>query len=59
MKPLKKANSKSDADLLEQATDNLLRALKKEMIEKEGGVPREKLERDGYSPRLLDRLDEA
>ena len=53
------SKSKSEAELLDRATNNLLRALKSEMIEKEGKVDREKLRKDGYSERLLDRLEQA
>ncbi|PYJ06664.1 MAG: phosphopyruvate hydratase [Verrucomicrobia bacterium] len=41
------------------ATNNLLRALKRDMLKKDGRVDREKLRKDGYSDRLLDRLEQA
>ena len=59
MKTTRKNATKSESELLDHATNNLLGALKREMIEKQGKVDREKLRKDGYSERLLDRLDEA
>ena len=59
MKTQKKAVRKTEAELLEHATKNLLTALKKEMIEKDGAVDYEKLRKDGYSPRLLSKLEES
>ena len=54
-----KRRPKSEAELLDHATDNLLRALKRDMVKTEGRVDREKLRKDGYSDRLLDRLEQA
>jgi hypothetical protein len=51
-----KRRTKSEAALLDHATDNLLRALKQDMLKKDGRVDREKLRKDGYSDRLLARL---
>jgi hypothetical protein len=59
VKAATKRRPKSDAELLDHAVNNLLTALKCEMIEKDGGIDRHKLEKDGYGPRLLDRLEEA
>jgi hypothetical protein len=59
VKTTRKARRKSEAEVLDHATDNLLAALKKEMIEKEGRVDHDKLRKDGYSPRLLARLEES
>jgi hypothetical protein len=53
----KKAGRKTETELLERATDSLLAALKKDMIEKEGRVDQEKLRKDGFSPRLIARLE--
>jgi len=55
----KKARRKTEAQVLEHATKNLLSALKKDMISKEGRVDHEKLRKEGYSERLLARLDEV
>jgi hypothetical protein len=54
-----KRRSKSEAELLDHATNNLLRGLKQDMLKKEGRVDREKLRKDGRSERLLARLDEV
>jgi hypothetical protein len=51
-----KRRAKSEAALVGHATNNLLRALKQDMLRKDGRVDREKLRKDGYSNRLLDRL---
>ncbi|HEY5042752.1 MAG TPA: hypothetical protein VIK53_12195 [Verrucomicrobiae bacterium] len=50
---------KSEAQLLDQATDNLLHAVKREMIKKQGRVDYGKLRKDGYSDRILTKLKEA
>jgi len=54
-----KRRARSEAELLDHATNNLLRALKSDMLKKEGRVDRDKLRKDGYSDRLLDRLEQA
>jgi hypothetical protein len=54
-----KRRPKSEAKLLDYATNNLLRALKRDMLKTDGRVDREKLRKDGYSDRLLDRLERA
>jgi hypothetical protein len=54
-----KRRAKTEAKLLDHATNNLLRALKQDMLKKDGRVDREKLLKDGYSERLLDRLEQA
>ena len=54
-----KRRRKSEAELLDHATNNLLRALKRDMLKKDGRVDRSKLRKDGYSDRLLDRLEQA
>ncbi len=54
-----KRRAKSEAELLDHATDNLLRALKQDMLKKGGRVDREKLRKEGYSDRLLARLEQA
>ena len=51
--------AKSEAELLDHATNNLLRALKRDMLKKDGRVNREKLRKDGYSDRLIDKLERA
>ena len=59
MKVTTKRRARSEAELLDHATNNLLRALKSDMLKKEGRVDRDKLRKDGYSDRLLDRLEQA
>ena len=59
VKAAKKTRKKTEAQVLDQATRNLLSALKKDMLAKEGKIDHEKLRKDGYSERLLARLDEA
>ena len=54
-----KRRPKSEGELLDHATHNLLRALKRDMLKTDGRVDREKLRKDGYSDRLLDRLERA
>ena len=59
MKATTRRRAKSEAELLDHATNNLLRALKRDMLKKDGCVDREKLQKDGYSDRLLARLEQA
>lgn len=51
--------SKTEAELLDHATNNLLRALKGDMQKKDGRVDSDKLRKDGYSERLIARLEKA
>lgn len=59
VKATTKRRTKSEAELLEYATNNLLRALKADVLKKDGRVDRESLRKDGYSDRLLHRLEQA
>lgn len=52
-------SQKSEAELLDHATNNLLRGLKRDMQKKDGRVNYDKLRKDGYSDRLLTRLEQA
>lgn len=52
-------SQKSEAGLLDQATNNLLRAVKQKMVKKQGNVDYGKLRKDGYSDRFLSKLEEA
>jgi hypothetical protein len=54
-----KRQTKTEAELLDHATGNLLRALKQDMQKKEGRVNYDKLRKEGYSDRLLARLEET
>jgi galactose-1-phosphate uridylyltransferase len=47
---------KSESELLDQATGQLLRAVKQQMRKKQGRVDCAKLRKDGYSERFLARL---
>jgi hypothetical protein len=59
VKTAKKPRRKTEAEVLDQATNNLLAALKKDMLAKEGRVDYDKLREEGYSERLLAQLEEA
>jgi hypothetical protein len=50
---------KSEAALLDQATGQLLRAIKHKIHAKQGHVDYGKLRKDGYSDRFLARLEDA
>ena len=54
-----KRPTKTEAGLLDHATNNLLRALKQDMRKKDGHVDYDKLRKDGYSDRLLAKLEQA
>jgi len=49
--------TKSEAELLDQATGQMLRAIKQKMLKKQGRVDYSKLRKEGYSERFLARLD--
>lgn len=59
MKPTTRRRPKTDSDILDHATNNLLKALKRDMLAKEGVVKLHKLRKEGYSERFLEKLDEA
>ena len=59
VKTTAKRRAKSEAELLDHATGNLLRGLKGDMLKKDGRVDRQKLRKEGYSERLIERLDQA
>ena len=50
---------KSEADLMDQATERLLRAVKQKLRKKQGRVDYAKLRKKGYSERFLARLEDA
>jgi hypothetical protein len=52
-------SQKTEAELLDHATSNLLRGLKRDMQKKDGRVNHDKLRKDGYSERLLAKLEQA
>ncbi len=59
VKTTAKRRAKSEAELLDHASKNLLRALKRDMLKKEGRIDYDKLRKDGYSERLLTKLENA
>jgi hypothetical protein len=54
-----KRRAKSEAELLDYATNNLLRAVKQKIVKKEGRVDYDKLRKDGYSDRFLAKVEAA
>ena len=59
MKAIVAKKAKNEAELLDQATGNLLRAVKQKMLKKQGRVDLSKLRKEGYSERFLDKLERA
>lgn len=60
MKATPKRRAKNDeSEVLDQATNNLLKALKQDMVRKNGSVNSEKLRKEGYSQRLITKLEES
>lgn len=59
VKTTAKRRVKSEGALLDHASKNLLRALKRDMLKKEGRIDYDKLRKDGYSSRLLAKLEDA
>ena len=51
--------SKPEADLLDQAVTQLLKAVKLKLIEKQGRVDYDQLRKEGYSKRFLGRLENS
>ncbi len=49
VKATTKRKAKSEAELLDYATNNLLRGLKRDMLKKDGRVDYDKLRKNGYS----------
>jgi len=59
MKAAASKKARTDAELLDRCTSQLLRAVKEKMLKKHGRVDQAKLRKEGYSERFLSRLDEA
>jgi hypothetical protein len=59
VKATTKRQAKTEVELLDHATNNLLRAVKQKIIKKEGHVDYDKLHKEGYSNRLLTGLERA
>ena len=51
--------SKTEAELLDHATNNLLRAVKQKIVKKEGRVDYDKLRKEGYSERFIAKVEAA
>jgi len=58
VKTTAKRRAKSEAELLDQATNNLARALKRDTL-KNGRIDYDKLRREGDNERLLAKLEQA
>jgi hypothetical protein len=59
MKAVVAKKAKDEAELLDRATGNLLRAVKQKMRKKQGRVDLAKLRKEGYSDRFLEKLERA
>ena len=59
MRTTAKRRAKSEAELLDQAANNLARALKRDMLKKNGRIDYDKLRKEGYSERLLAKFERA
>jgi hypothetical protein len=59
VKATTKRQPKTEAELLDYATNNLLRAVKQKIVRKEGRVDYNKLRKDGYSDRFLSKVEAA
>ena len=59
MKATTKRRAKSEAELLDYATNNLLRSVKQKILKKEGRVDYDKLRKEGYSDRFLAKVEAA
>jgi hypothetical protein len=54
-----KRQTKSKAELLDEGTNNLLRAIKEKMLKQHGQVDYSKLRKDGYSDQFLAKMEQA
>ena len=59
MKVASAKKQKSEAELLDQATNNLLHAVKQRILKREGSVDYDKLRKEGYSERFIAKVEEA
>ena len=59
MKATTKRRDKSEAELLDHGTNNLMRAVKARMVKREGRVNYDKLRKEGYSERFLAKFEAA
>ena len=56
--PTVKRKAKSEAQILGDASDRLLRAIKEKMLRENGEIDYEALAREGYSAAMIVRLKE-
>ena len=59
MKATAKRAAKSEVELLDHAANNLLRALKRDMLKKDGRIDYDRFRKEGYSERLLAKLEQT
>jgi hypothetical protein len=59
VKATTKRQAKTEAELLDHATNSLLRAVKQKILKKEGRVDYNKLRKEGYSDRFLAKVEAA
>lgn len=59
MKVAAPKKAKSEAELLDQATSQLLRAVKQKVLKKQGRVDYGKLRKSGFSERFIGKVEEA
>ena len=50
---------KSESELMDHATNNLLRAVKQRILKREGQVDYDKLRKEGYSERFIAKVEQA
>jgi hypothetical protein len=50
---------KNEAELLDHATNNLLRAVKQRILKREGQMDYDKLRKEGYSERFIAKVEQA
>lgn len=59
MRRKRKSKSRSEDEILDQATNQLLRAIKKHVAAKDRKVTGDQLRQDGYSERFIARYERA
>ena len=59
MKTATAKSQKSEAELLDHATNNLLLAVKQRIVKREGQVDYDKLRKEGYSERFIAKVEQA
>lgn len=59
MKVAAAKRQKTEVELMDQATNNLLRAVKQRIQKREGHVDYDKLRKEGYSERFIAKVEQA